>query len=226
MNPIIFVPSPRDLPEFLEATAKINCDKLWLKYHPQEEAYVIAREWFLTNKQYTHLVILPDDLIITQDDFDTLCEDAKKFDVVSGWCRNTMRLVENYTGVPETEETADSNISITTLPADPPYTSTYESYHLTSIKEIKEKISYGITFVKVKFSGFPLQFISRKIVEQVPFRSSVGCCMDSCFALDLHSRGINQYANLKVRTTHIQTKIAELKVNREKPDMIFEKRRG
>jgi hypothetical protein len=226
MNPIIFIPSPRDRPEFLEATAKINCDKLWIKYYNQDDAYRIAREWFLTNKQYTHLVILPDDLIVTQNDFDVLCEDANNFNVVSGWCRNTIRLIEDWKGPPETEETADSNISINSLPPDPPYTSTYNRYHFTSIKEIQEKISYGITFVRVKFSGFPLQFISRVVVEQVPFRTSEGCCVDSCFALDLASAGIKQFVNLLVRTTHIQTKNSELKVNKEKPDIIFENKKS
>lgn len=226
INPLIFIPSPRDLPVFLEATAKINCDKLWLKYYNQEDAYRMARDWFLPNKQYTHLVILPDDLIITQENFDILSKGAEIFDTISGWCRNTIRFTEFWKGDPETEEQADSSFSTSSLPPDPPYTGTYEGYHFTSLKTVQELIDFGVTYIGVKFSGFPLQFMSRKIVEQIPFRTSLGCCVDSCLALDLDKLGFKQFVDVRVRTTHIQTKMEILKVDKAKPDIILEKRKN
>jgi hypothetical protein len=224
MNPLIFVPSPRDIPEFLEATAKIECDKLWLKYYNEDDAYRMAREWFLKNEQYTHLVILPDDLIITQSNFDTLLDDAEYYEVVSGWCRNTIRLRDDWKGPPETEEQADSSFS-TSLPPDPPYTGTYDKFDFVSVDTVMKMRAFGMYYIKVKFSGFPLVFLSRYIVKAVPFRTSQGCCVDSCLALDLHKAGLNQWVDLSVRTTHIQTHFSILKVNKEKPDMYFEKRK-
>lgn len=57
MKPLIFMPSPRNLPKFNECMAKVKkYDKLWVKYWEQTQAYMIARNWFL-NEDYTHLVI-------------------------------------------------------------------------------------------------------------------------------------------------------------------------
>ena len=226
MNPLIFIPSPRDIPEFLEATDKIECDKLWLKYHPEDEAYRIARDWFLhTGTDYTHLAILPDDLIITQENFDTLSKSAEYYDIISGWCRNTIRLRDDWKGELETEETADSSFSIDTLPPNPPYQGTYDKFNFLSVKTVQKMIDYGISYVPVLFSGFPLIFIARHMVRAIPFRTSEGCCVDSCLALDIYRLGFHQFVNLNVRTTHIQTHFDILKVDKEKPDMWFEKRK-
>ena len=218
------MPSPRDLTEFAEATAKIHCDKLWYKYYPQTDAYVFGRIWFLRHPEYTHFVILPDDLIITEDNFTTLKEDAEKYDVVSGWCRNTIRLMENWVGEPETEDDAASNISTTTLPPDPPNSGTYDKYNFESLKTIQSLLDSGQRFVKVKFSGFVLPFIPRKVLELIPFRSSYGCCVDSCFSLDLYHNKIDQYCDLQVRTVHINASdLHYLEVGKKEAEVIFEK---
>ena len=84
MKPLIFIPSPRNLPKFNECISKVKkYDKLWVKYWEQTQAYMIARDWFL-NEDYTHLVIFPDDMIGYEAQIDTLLE--HDLDVVSGWC--------------------------------------------------------------------------------------------------------------------------------------------
>src|SRR6266540_3850211 len=89
MNPLLVIFQPREIPEFLEATNKLKIDKLWMKYFPQEEAYVTARFWFLEHKEYTHFVILPDDLIVKQEHLDMLSNSFEQYKIKSGWCNNT-----------------------------------------------------------------------------------------------------------------------------------------
>ena len=74
MKPLLVIFNPRSIPEFYKAIEKINgISKLWIKYFPQDEAYNKAREFFLQS-DYTHLMILPDDLIVTQADVDAIHE--------------------------------------------------------------------------------------------------------------------------------------------------------
>ena len=222
MNPLIFIPSPRDLEEFKEATSKIKGDKLWLKYHNEDDAYRLGRDWFLQHTQYTHFVILPDDLIVTQEHFDRLSEDAKEYDVISGWCRNTIRKNKYWKGDAEREDEADSCISIKSLPPDPPYQGIYEQFHFLSLKDIELFVNHGATVRFVKYAGFPPTFIARKIVEKVPFRTSYGCCTDSCFSLDLAKHKITQYCDLRVRTRHFDDTYDKIKVGKEVPEIRLE----
>lgn len=207
-NPVIFIPSPRDIPEFIAATAIIRAPKLWIKYHPQADAYEGAREWFLGQPDFTHLVILPDDLIITQENFDDMKEilNNGNVDVLSGWCQNTIR-----------EDDSDTCISYK-LPPDPPRAGKYEDYGFISMKDVEK--TYG--FIKILHSGFALTFISRKIVEKIPFRTDYGCCVDSCFSLDLHANQISQFCYLNVKTTHVKTSPDILQVGKKEKSVYLE----
>ena len=80
------MPSPRDIPRVKQAWSKLNYDKLIVKYKPQWEAYAEAREFFLNHKEYTHLVICADDLVIELDDLDILLEWAELYNVMDGVC--------------------------------------------------------------------------------------------------------------------------------------------
>jgi hypothetical protein len=208
---------------------KIECDKLFVKYHPEEEAYNVARTWFLLNTDYTHLAILPDDLLVTQKDFQYLNHDAETHNVVSGWCRNTIRLTPWWTGEPEKEDDADTNISLRSLPPDPPAQGTYEGYHFESVKSILElaDMFYHMPTVKpiipVLYAGFPFTFISRMVVEEVPFRRQE-CCVDSCFSLDLNKKKIKQYVDLRVRTVHMNRHPSEIQVGNKNKEIIFEEK--
>lgn len=85
MKPLIFIPSPRNLPKFNECISKVKkYDKLWVKYWEQTQAYMIARNWFLNDEEYTHLVIFPDDMIGFEHQIDLLLK--YRLPVVSGWC--------------------------------------------------------------------------------------------------------------------------------------------
>ena len=50
INPLIAIPSPRDIPEFIKAMDSItDIDKLWIKYSPSYITYPLIRKEFLEN---------------------------------------------------------------------------------------------------------------------------------------------------------------------------------
>lgn len=165
-------------------------DQLWIKYYPQREAYSIARDWFLQHKTYSHFLLLTDDVIVLQKDIDQLIENAG-YEVISGWFNQNL-----------TDHAEDTNFSFS-LPPDPPFKATYEGYKFEPIASVKPR-RQGSIIIPVLHQGTALTLLSREIIEQVPFRHSEGCCIDSCLSLDLATKGIKQYVDLRVRTLHLK----------------------
>jgi len=214
LKPLLFLPSPRDIPEVKESVDKLKIDKYWVKYYPQEEAYQTARNFFLYNYEYTHLIIHPDDLLSQNWQLEHLLLSAATDAVMSGWCINTI--------LPNWQELNQSSLS-KTLPHNPPSEATYNTYNFMKVKNIESLLSKGTAIIKVKFSGFALCCIPRVVLEKVAFRGDRDCCMDSTFALDLEDEGIEQFANLRVRTQHLRREPSELLVGKKPKRVIFEK---
>jgi len=212
MKPLLVIPSPRDIAEVKESISKLNIDKLWAKYYPQEEAYKTAREWFLSHKEYTHFIIHPDDMMATQQNLEFLLMSADNR-IISGWCINTIQ--DNW------EELNHTNMSYT-LSWDTPRRKTYESYNFIPEKDIQTLLREGKSIIKVKFAGFALQSIPRYIIERIPFTADHDCCVDTCLSLDLDAQDINQFINLRVRTKHLRHPYGIL-VGEKPKEMIYEK---
>ena len=190
MYPLLVIFKVRDLPEFYESIEILttNIDKLYVEYYPQMEAYDHARYFFLGHKIYTHMIILPDDLVVTQNDIDVLLDNAKNYDVIGGWCNVDNTDFKDY-----------ACISMS-LPPNPPYTGKTAGYKFKTIQSLINQ--QGI--IQVMHQGWAPCIINREVIKQIPFRSSRGCCMDSTFSLDLYENGIKQYVNLAVRTKHLK----------------------
>lgn len=218
MKPLLVIFKPRNIPETDKAYSKIRgISKLWIKYYPQPKAYDLARQFFI-NSDYSHFIILPDDLIATQNDVDTICNYDEAFDSISGWC--------NHTGTDDIYKY--SNISWFT-PFNPPSQATFESYNWVKIEEIESLLHFFPNekneCTQVGHQGFALTRLSRKIVEKIPFRTSAGCCVDSCLSLDLLKEKMYQYVDLKLRMNHLKIPRTELLVGKEEPVMKFENSR-
>jgi len=205
IKPLLFLPSAREIPQVKEAVDKLNIDKLWVKNYNQQEAYKLARIWFLEHK-YTHLIINPDDLIVKQQDIDQL---VKSTQVISGWCVHGKS--------PPERNGLDSNVSFKHLYEDIiPGALDYNYYEFIPIADIKDDIT------KVGFSGFAPTVIPRRIVKKIPFRTSYGCCVDSCFSQDLTANKIPQYVDFRVKTIEIEATDPELlQVGKKEKEIIF-----
>jgi hypothetical protein len=86
INPLLFMPSPRDIPQVKKQWHMLPYDKYIVKYEPQHIAYAQGKQYFLNHPQYTHFVVCADDLVILMEDMETLLEDAERFDVIDALC--------------------------------------------------------------------------------------------------------------------------------------------
>ncbi len=200
MKVLLVILKFRELPQFREAVKDLKIDKLWVKWYGQitkPDAYTIARQEFLKRTEYTHFLLLTDDVIVFQKDIDRLIKDmeeVKDMDVISGWFNNDL-----------TTHADDTNFS-DILPPDPPCNGSYEGYNFIKIKKVEEwqSVVPGAWRLEVLHQGTALTLLSRKIIEEIPFRNSQGCCIDSCLSLDLAAKGIKQFVDLRVRCLHLK----------------------
>jgi len=75
-----------DYPGIQRALKEIPCDKFIVNYTPYPHPHNLAREFFLSHKEYTHLIIQPQDLLVTKEDYLSLIESVKDYDVLSCVC--------------------------------------------------------------------------------------------------------------------------------------------
>ena len=193
VNPLIGIPSPRHIPIVVEALNKVKQDKLWLKDNFDElQVYELMRNYFLKNTKYTHLVILPDDLLVDIEAFEKLITDLKKKDypVLSGICNFNCDKWETYNidlAIDYNHQTGKAYLLANEIPHFDYYVPTGK------LKGIK----------RVAFSGFPITFIRRDVVEKIPF-GSTGKGIDSQFSVDLLKKKIDQYVDFDARSLHLK----------------------
>jgi hypothetical protein len=197
INPLVCILQPRDIPQFTDSVkSELQiADKYWIKYHVQGLAYDKMREIFLKHTEYSHLVILPDDLIITKEAYARIYDDLTRNDysVISGWCNL------------DRDNPTLSNICIDDLPPNPPHLGKLTDYKFATMQELTDlRKKFGWQVIEVKYAGFPLTFIRRDVVEQIPFREDDGCCPDSLFAIDLHDKKIPQFVDLGAKMYHMK----------------------
>ena len=214
---LLIIFQPREIPAFLEATNKIKADKLWVKYYNLDDACKISRDYFLNYFRYsTHAAFVTDDIIFTQKDFDTLKEDVEKFDydIISGWSNGNTTFGKD-----------DSNLSMF-LPPPVPHTAGYQDYRFMTISEVEQMGKKNPDpYLIVNHSGLMLTFLSRKVVNDIPFRTDAGCCRDAMFSNDLARNRMKQYIDLRVRLKHLKqddTIWWPLEVGRKKPELVYQ----
>lgn len=167
INILLGIPSPRDNDAVISQWTLLPCDKLIVKYYHEWTAYQHMRTEFLKRKEYTHLVIASDDLIVKPENVSKLLDELGKKDypIFGGVCTiNGSRLdILNIIGIEN-------------MP-------TLERRHYDWFK--KENVK-GI--MQVGFAGFPLMAIRRDIVERFDFDSQSrlsGCDPNDIGNIDL-----------------------------------------
>ena len=208
-KPLLIIFRPREIPQVLEAIAKLKVDKLWMNYYPQYVAYPLARMEFL-KRDYTHLVIMADDLVPTVEGFELLKSECNEYDSISGW-------MNNWIQGPWSEY---SDISFK-LPPDPPSLGSMEEYEFVKISVLENMTG---PIISVPHQGTCLTFLKREIVERIPFRTDCGCCPDSLFSIDCHNAGVLQHIDLRVRLLHLKwaDNPPDLYVGKKQAAIVFE----
>lgn len=220
INLLIFSPSPRNIPWFNQKLEILNekYDVLRVKNDFTEiGAYRSGREFFLKHPEYTHLAILPDDLLVEVEQVDKLVSDLKKYNypVLSGICnfayssRNffeRMSLIDfkKFDAVQELSRTGKYDYFKNIM-----HRSDYQKL-LESFKNKKDKI------VRAAYSAFPFMIIRRDIVEKIPFGANeMG--VDTVFAQSCINTNTPIYVDLEVETAHLKgmEKNTEMSVENE-----------
>ena len=214
-NILVFVPSPRDIPEVRQPIVDIlypDFDVIWFKYFQELDAYQKVRKYFLeSDRNYDYLCIIPDDLAINKEGIDLLLNELEnpsldlsqyqnKYPVLAGVCNYSYINAEQMTLVA-------ASVSSTT-----------SSYLLSfgMLDKMKDSI------IKCAWIGFSCEFIHRSVLEQIDFRSHPSLGLDNVFSDSLIKKKIPQYILKTARFTHykglsVQYKNA-LSVN---PDVIY-----
>ena len=151
-------------------------------------AYSLLRDYFLNHWEYTHLVLCPDDLLVTNDDFDILINDVKEFDypVISGIC--------NLTYLDKDREKYAASKSI------PGYS--IKDYVFITKAEIEEWKRNKEYIQPVKFNGFALSFIRKDVISQFCFDGNQG--LDRVFGINCDNRNIPMYIDIRAECFHIK----------------------
>lgn len=224
INPLICIPSPRYIEVFNEHISLLPYDKIWVKYYPEPRAYQIFRDYFLEHKEYTHLVIIPDDLLVKPEHFERLKKDVEeyKFSIVGGICNlSCLKADRDLTVL----------LSDDKICPHPDVPIPFKEFDWARFSELESKYK-GHDIIKVSFTGFPCLFIDRKIVEDVPFRANQrGWSIDLTFCYDCQSKKIPIYADKRVQMLHLKgidpykyrhIQVDTLLVNREKATVFLE----
>jgi len=230
VNPLICSASPRDIPEVKEALEKIRCDRVLAKYYTEIEAYAHLREFFLAHKEYSHMVLCPDDLVVTSQAFEAMRRDVEaglilggqnRFRVLSAMCNvvwNLPKLTFNMKG--------DNHIDFCDL-----------EQVVTLARYLDRPI------LQVKDCYFSCTWIRREVVEKVSFDglpAEEGCkcfnCMhgvkrhsiDYAFAQECNKRDIMMFVDTRVRLKHLAWRLGidvfeNLGLGVEEPEMRFRK---
>jgi hypothetical protein len=174
------------------------CDKLLIKGYLHEEAHKIARDFFLEHKEYTHLIICAEDVLVTPCHLKLLLQDIEEhpeFPVIAGY--SNFDFTHNW-------------LNITDLDLRRTYVMFAEQYRF--IPPLSVMSGKYPTFMRVFFQGLALAAIRRDVVEKIPFRPykrvsdrlgyNRGVMFDLAFAIDCANANIPQYVDTRLWLIH------------------------
>jgi len=187
-NPLIGIPSPRDIPQVKKLWHTLPYDKFIVKYKTQIEAYQEIKEYFLTH-DYTHLILCPDDLEVTPEAIEKLSDSATRYETISGICNIDESQPDVYNIQPK-------GCSFERNKPD-----TTKAVWYSSLTLPKEDI------IEVGYSGFACQVISKDLMKKVSFlgaREGIGY-FDWQFSKECHNLGVPLMVDIGVKLWHRRT---------------------
>lgn len=215
INILFGCPSPRDIKQVLDEHPLLPCDIYVVKYKPEWDAYFEIREFFLVHKEYTHLAIASDDVLVKPVHIRKIIADIKEHDpeVISGMMNVNQDDLEIMNITPKGQIPNPDNSK--------------RKYDWMKKSELKGK---GI--IEVGFNGFALTVIRRNVVEQIPFDSdgpwngmdnrSRGS-LDVAFGWHCHELGIKQLVDTDINIMHLRREGVNM-VGKRQPDWYFRSR--
>jgi hypothetical protein len=157
MNPLGVTMGFRDFKPCRYWLSQINTiDRLEISNYEHGEAHLIAKEFFLSNPQYSHFLFLSEDNIITPNHVKLIMEDIEQFPnaVVCGYSNIQW-------GVSEANISFHNLRNIVVVGR--------EVYEHPKIEDVVIG-KFGFPFIKVWFQGCTLTGIPKNVVEKLSFK--------------------------------------------------------
>lgn len=188
IKPLLCSASPRDIEDVLKHRAKIPYDKFYAKYHKEADAYKILRDYFLTHfgpsGDYTHMCIVPDDLVVKTEHIEWLLHDLQELDypILAGVCNLDWQHQDLYS--PCWKLTMDGFFKEEDLQAEPP---------------IKNP----------EYEGFACTFIRRDVLEKFALDgfNHTGVSFDLGLAVECYRRNIPIHVDCRVKMMHLKNRL-------------------
>lgn len=206
MEFLIFIPSPRDIPEIQQALDKIDfIDKFYVKYTKEYPAYQKAQEFFLENDHYSHILICPDDLLIEKEHIIQLIADTMQYNypVIGGLCQ-----VDN--------DDFKDDMAFSLTPFKPRISDRFRYFEKFDKYFFHDKLRSEYQdnpILRTMWQGFPLTCIRKDVIQEIGFRDDAefkglprgsGCCIDDGFCYDCIQNEIPMYTDLRIRMNHLK----------------------
>jgi GT2 family glycosyltransferase len=190
-DPILAIMNPRQIPECISAFKKLDVRKAWLQnYTEWQLVEVIASLVRDETIHFSHLCLVADDCIVTQQALDAVLKFARQGDpVVTGYCR----LDSTH---------PDVNITRRPLMGETPTVGAYDFYSFLEVEEWP-----GET-VPTGFVGFALTCMSREMWREFPFgcfgAAPRGYSSDFHLSRRLRDSGVPMVAARDGYVTHVK----------------------
>lgn len=237
VNPLLTILHPRHIPQVVESLNTIDTyDKLWVGRYRFYHATRYILKFFIKHREYTHIVLIADDMVFPRHYIDTLVRDIvfnPQIEVI---------------GCPINVDISDKGLtnyglSMFDIPA--------KDRNLRVYNWLPMKFAPQTGIHPVAHQGAALQFISRRLIEnktvtllndlmspivkyenkdylEIVERPEIhGCCEDVVRSHELAEAGIKQYVDFSLPIKHLKVKRKhdnKLLVGIEKPFIIFERR--
>jgi len=209
----------RDIPEFDASVDNTlsKFDKIIYNYYSSWIVRPMLRDTFLRSPEYSHLAILPDDMLVTPEAIDILLDDLSREDypVLCG-CAN----IDNSE---EGKKTLSVSLNVTSPVLQG------GTHHYNFIMEDSELFNSPQPII-IKHMGDPLPIIRRDVVARLSFTNNasyngapptVGCCEDVVMSYECDKLGIPMYCDLRARMHHLKISdydsISKLQVGKKEP---------
>lgn len=193
MNPLIAIPSIRDIPAVKRLWHQIPYDKWIVKDKTHKEAYLDIEEYFEAHHEYDILIIAADDLEITPEGIEMLLDSltTNSLLTVSGYCNVDESSPDTYAVQP---------IGSQDFTRDSPDTTFGAWYH----KDRKPVFPTDSRLLRVGFEGFCCQVITRELFDMIDLAgpAEVRGNFDWNFCKQLHSKQIPIIVDTGVKLYH------------------------
>lgn len=189
---------------------KLSCDNYIVRYLPEHRAYKEMRRYFLEHKEYTHMVLATDDIVVLPEHVKKLQRALEEYDcpVLSGM----MNVDQNDT------KTVNISYRIATKERR------FRTYYWIHRKDLPKD-----DIIQVEFSGFPLMAIKREIVERFEFdadrifegkKSENGASLDLVFCWKCKENNIPIYVDTRIDMKHLR-KSGRMHIHAKQPRFDF-----